>query len=643
MKKFLLSLAAVALAMTASAETNLLQNGGFESWTDGVADHWTTASSAGNATVSKSDAAHSGVASALVTGTSNNKRLAYEETELAAGTYTFSFYGKAESNAATGAIGMVPVTNGTVGTYAWLLGEDGKTNVVLDFGSNWTKYEYSFTLAEKTTVCLCIQIKKNSANFLVDDAELICTEGGSSNPDPDPEPDPEVNLEGVISIAEAQDAAAVGTKVKVYGTVVALCTQGAVVGDESGYIYYYNQTISGVAVGDEVVIEGKISAYGGFNQLSQKNDPETTVATVAKGQKVTYPEAVALDGAALEAWFNDPKIEYVSVKGELNISGSYYNLKVEGTDAVLGSILYPTADLKEKMSNGSTVTIKGFAMYTSGGKYVNIVATDVVTESTVLLNDISNTAETAYTAAEAIALIDDPKSDLSKEVFVKGTVSKVDSYNATYGSITYWIDNDTFEVYAGLNIGGEKFASKDDILVGDEVVVKGTLTKYNTTYEFNKNNELVSIVKNGTTPDPVEIQAISIAEFLEKADTQTTYELTGEVTEIVNTTYGNLYIKEGEATLYIYGVLDLEGQPKNFASLNIEVGDKLTVQGVYTTYKDKPQVQNAQFVKVEKGTGLAGIAAQQKMTEIYNILGQRVSSMSQKGIYVVNGKKFIVR
>lgn len=639
MKKFLLSLAAVAFAMTASAETNLLQNGGFESWTDGVADHWTTVSTAGNATVSQSSDAHSGASSALVANASKNKRLAYEETTLGTGKYTFSFYAKAAAEGAKVRAGYTPIgADGKVGSYIY------SDDIPVLSLSEWMEVSYSFELAAETKICLVIMTPQNTADCLVDDAELICTEGGSSNPDPDPEPEPEVNLEGVISIAEAQ-AAAVDTKVKVYGTVAALCTQGAVVGDESGYIYYYNQTISGVAVGDEVVIEGKISAYGGFNQLSQKNDPETTVATVAKGQKVTYPEAVVLDGAALEAWFNDPKIEYVSVKGELNISGSYYNLKVEGTDAVLGSILYPTADLKEKMSNGSTVTIKGFAMYTSGGKYVNIVVTDVVTESTVQLNDISNTAETAYTAAEAIALIDDPKSDLSKEVFVKGIVSKVDSYNATYGSITYWIDNDTFEVYAGLNIGGEKFASKDDILVGDEVVVKGTLTKYNTTYEFNKNNELVSIVKNGTTPDPVEIQAISIAEFLEKADTQTAYELTGEVTEIVNTTYGNLYIKEGEATLYIYGVLDLEGQSKNFASLNIEVGDKLTVQGVYTTFKDEPQVKNAQFVKVEKGTGtaLAGIAAQQKSVEIYNILGQRVSNMSQKGIYVVNGKKFIVR
>ena len=108
---------------------------------------------------------------------------------------------------------------------------------------------------------------------------------------------------------------------------------------------------------------------------------------------------------------------------------------------------------------------------------------------------IANTEETAYTVAKAIELIDAGKA-LSETVFVKGIVSQVDSYNETYKSITYWISDDgtttnQFECYSGKGIGGADFASKDDVQVGATVIVKGLLKKYNTTYEFDKNNELV--------------------------------------------------------------------------------------------------------------------------------------------------------
>lgn len=109
---------------------------------------------------------------------------------------------------------------------------------------------------------------------------------------------------------------------------------------------------------------------------------------------------------------------------------------------------------------------------------------------------------------------------------------------------------------------------------------------------------------NTDTPDtPVIVDAehISIAEFLQKADVNTTYELTGTVTSISQTTYGNLYIEEDGASVYVYGVLDQNGQKKNFASLNIAVGDLLTIQGKYKLYNGTPEIENAQFVSVQKG------------------------------------------
>ena len=120
----------------------------------------------------------------------------------------------------------------------------------------------------------------------------------------------------------------------------------------------------------------------------------------------------------------------------------------------------------------------------------------------VTVKTIANTPETAYTVEEAVAIIDAGKG-LSTWVYVKGIVSKVESFDEKYGQITYWISADgtengqQFECYGGLNIGGEKFTSVDDLQTGLSVVVYGQLKKYGDVYEFNYKNELVSVATTG--------------------------------------------------------------------------------------------------------------------------------------------------
>lgn len=125
--------------------------------------------------------------------------------------------------------------------------------------------------------------------------------------------------------------------------------------------------------------------------------------------------------------------------------------------------------------------------------------------------DISNTPETAYTVAEAKKLIDAGEG-LATSVYVKGIVSGVKGYNDTYGSITYFISADgttdnEMTVYGGLSYKGEKFTSKEDIQKGDEVVVYGQLTLYNSTYEVNMNNQLYSLTRNTSGINGIQAEA----------------------------------------------------------------------------------------------------------------------------------------
>ncbi len=140
-------------------------NGDFESWTDGQPDGWKTASTAGNATLSQSTDAHGGSYSVKVGGAASaNKRLAYKEMVLEAGSYTMAFFCKAAANGGSVRPGYVPIKDdGSVGSYVY-------GDYVNDLGAEWVKVEHTFELAEKATICLVVMNSKNpGADVLVDD------------------------------------------------------------------------------------------------------------------------------------------------------------------------------------------------------------------------------------------------------------------------------------------------------------------------------------------------------------------------------------------------------------------------------------------------------------------------------------------
>ena len=89
------------------------------------------------------------------------------------------------------------------------------------------------------------------------------------------------------------------------------------------------------------------------------------------------------------------------------------------------------------------------------------------------------------------------------------------------------------------------------------------------------------------------------AEVIAGPDSKT-YRVSGTVTSIANTTYGNWYLDDGTGTVYIYGTLDAKGATKNFSSLGLEVGDQVTVEGPKTTYNGTVELVDVTVVKITK-------------------------------------------
>ena len=161
----------------------------------------------------------------------------------------------------------------------------------------------------------------------------------------------------------------------------------------------------------------------------------------------------------------------------------YYTL--DGTQPTTSSSLYSGA-----IALTATTTIKAIA--SDGTNTSNVVTATY----TYVDPNAPGTVNNPYTVAQARAAIDANTGITG--VYATGIVSQVDSYNNNYHSITYWISDDgtttnQLEAYGGISgITGWTFASKDDIEVGATVVIYGNLKKFNTTYEFDVNNELVS-------------------------------------------------------------------------------------------------------------------------------------------------------
>nr|WP_319572588.1 BACON domain-containing carbohydrate-binding protein [uncultured Draconibacterium sp.] len=106
--------------------------------------------------------------------------------------------------------------------------------------------------------------------------------------------------------------------------------------------------------------------------------------------------------------------------------------------------------------------------------------------------------------------------------------------------------------------------------------------------------QLINVIQGLTTIAPATCQQV-----IDGPDSKT-YQVTGVVTSITNTTYGNWYLEDETGSIYIYGTLDSKGSEKNFLSWGLEAGDEITVQGPKTTYGTTVELVNVTVININK-------------------------------------------
>ena len=455
--------------------------------------------------------------------------------------------------------------------------------------------------------------------------------------------------------------------------------------------------------GSEITTAEFFKGYAHFNFLKDKQNWTIENKNVPEGNEVwTLDAKYGMKASAYwdkqkhasESWIVSPAISLADAENPVvTIShaagnftgvsvGDYVSIlvKAEGADewTALKVENWPTSYTYVN----STISLKDYATkniqlairYTSTTDLAGTYETngiDVIEGEVVEYLHPANTLETAYTTAQAIEIIENPKAILSEEVFVKGVVSRIDNLTED-GSLTYWLDKDAFEVYLGLGLNGAKFESKNDIHNGDTVIVKGTVTKYKTTYESTAGSELVQVKKYKNAVDIIDPTntpetAYTVGQCIDMLtkgsqvyDLDKAIFLKGVVTKTISHAPSKMAIRfeireslTASDSLEVYQALGLENKEiaadpgKNY----VKVGDEVIVYAkIQTNVKDEVvtfSTVSGGYIYSRNGqtSALEDIKADDAVEgkEIYNILGQKVDAITTKGIYFINGKKVIIR
>ena len=198
---------------------------------------------------------------------------------------------------------------------------------------------------------------------------------------------------------------------------------------------------------------------------------------------------------------------------------------------------------------------------------------------------------TKATIADVIA------AEVSDDVWYELTGTITDVQNTDYGNIVIEDETGSILVY-GLTKewnGGsnDKSYSEIGLREGDIVTLGGTRDEYNGEPQIGGTAFYISHVQ-GEAP---EILVSTIEDFLAAEESDQWYRLSGKISNLVNTDYGNFDIVDEEGnSVYVYGLKvtsDAGGQ--TFGETGLQEGDYVTLIGKRSSFNGEPQVGSAYY------------------------------------------------
>ena len=398
-----------------------------------------------------------------------------------------------------------------------------------------------------------------------------------------------INVEqsiGIVPVSNATCAEVIagadGKTFRVKGVVksIAETTYGNwYLADETGEIYIYgtldknggskNFLSWGLEVGDVVTVEGPKTTYNGTVELV-----DVTVVAIEKSlinavdKEVTAPK----DGGIVNI--------------DLICKGSSVNFDIPSDIQSWVSVqaISPKSD--------TTVVSLNVAPNEGGARSTDLIFTTTASGK-LYSTQVTLKQEGAIVEVTVADFLAQPVSATALYK-ISGKVKQV--VNATYGN--FYLEDNTGYIYVyGLTATpqpkNDKSFSSLGIKEGDMVTLIGNRGQYANS-KIEDQREQVSLGYH-----VMHSLEVTVAEFLNApVSNDVWYRLTGNITNIANTTYGNLDITDETGTTYIYGLTSTYAynfvtgkhvNDKKFADLGLAVGDKISVCCRRGEYKGSAQ------------------------------------------------------
>lgn len=181
--------------------------------------------------------------------------------------------------------------------------------------------------------------------------------------------------------------------------------------------------------------------------------------------------------------------------------------------------------------------------------------------------------------------------------------------NTNYGNFDLVDDSGSVYIYGLVNEDGGKVFTDLGLKAGDTITVRGTRRSYGDKPEMINalyvSHEAGEEPEPEPDPEPSEPVVASIADVLAaEVSTSVWYKITGTITNISSSVYGNFDMQDQTGSIYVYGLTatQVDSNDKSFESLGLKVGDIVTIIGTRAEYNGNPQVGGpAYYVSHEEG------------------------------------------
>ena len=408
--------------------------------------------------------------------------------------------------------------------------------------------------------------------------------------------------------------------------------------------YYGNSMTAGTVFSDNVVTDNTTdvarswtTSSGGTHTISSVSDNGLSAIYI---QNVASESNVQLRFSAMTITYDNGQSQQDPT---LSVSPTFAAVEKNGSAQLTATPQYGTGNVSWVSSDDSIASLSSTTgnqiTVTGGNKRGSATVTASYSTATPInvtfkVTDPQHAGTEAdpYTAEDAIDKIDLNNGGLT-DVYATGIVSRITTaYSEQHNNVSFDISTDgltTSEQLRGYRtVGTTEYPinSADSVQVGDTVVLRGNLTKFNSTYELDAGNELVYLSR----PAPATVTSIDISGSLSK----TTYKTTDESWNVSGLTVTATYSDSSTADVTSSvewsfnpetpalmgetqsGTLEITASYEELtdslqASVIVNAPVAIDANGTYTMVTDESSLQDGDIVIITNNNGTKALSTTQ--------------------------------